>query len=154
MKKILLLAALFFLNFVWAQKPADKKEGKIRDRYQSTQPQDLNVPPPPTTIFPAQFPTGNKKFIKEVEDNLNREVFKGSDQNLSTQIILKIDATGKILNISLYGSDQIFNDQVKESVKKTTENIKWEPAKNKEGKNVIDIVRIPFRLKSTSIKSK
>lgn len=151
MKKILLLSTLLFINFVWAQK---SKEQKALNKYETSQPQDFSVPPPPINTFPAQFPKGNKNFIKEVEENLNKEVFKNEDQNLNTQIILKIDATGNVLNISTYGPNETFNDNVKESVKKTTENIKWEPAKNKEGKNVIDLVKLPFRHKSPTTKSK
>ena len=147
MKTILISAALLSLNFVWAQKTTDKKEQKVLNKYQSSQAQDFSVPPPPITTFPSQFPTGNKDFLKKVESNLNREELKSEDQNLNTQIILKIDAEGNVLNISLYGTNQNFNDLVRQAVVKTTENIKWEPAKNKEGKKVIDIVRLPFRIK-------
>ena len=152
MKTILISAMLLSLNFVWAQKTTDKKESKIVNKYEASQSQDFSVPPPPITTFPAQFPTGNKDFLKKVESNLNREQLKSENQNLSTQIILKIDAEGKVLNISLYGSNPNFNEVVREAVVKTTENIKWEPANNKQGIKVIDIVRIPFRYKPVSAK--
>ena len=54
----------------------------------------------------------------------------------------------------MYGPNEIFNEAVQEAAKKTTENIKWEAAKNKEGQKVIDIVRIPFRYKPMNTKSK
>ncbi|WP_226064671.1 hypothetical protein [Kaistella polysaccharea] len=154
MKKTLLFAAILVLNFLGAQKTKDKNGGKIVSKYEATQPHDFSVPPPPITTFPAYFPTGNKDFLNMVTANISEDYFKNVDHNLETQIILKIDVTGNVLHISVYGSDDRFNDHVKAAVKKTTENIKWEPAKNREGKNVIDIVRIPFRLKSTSTKTK
>ena len=154
MRKLVLATTPHFLQFGFAQKITDKKESKIATKFESQQAQDFSVPPPPITTFPAQFPTGNKDFLKKVESNLNKEQLKIDDTNLSTQIILKIDAIGNVINIAMYGPNEIFNEAVQEAAKKTTENIKWEAAKNKEGQKVIDIVRIPFRYKPMNAKSK
>lgn len=140
MKKALSLLALSIFSISFSQ--------KISDRYQSSQPQDQSVPPPPRVSFPAQFPDGNKAFLKKIDQNIDRNNLKNSGKNLSTDIILKIDQQGNVLNISTYGKNEIFNKEVKEAASKSTQNIKWTAGKNNQGQKVIDIVKIPYRLKN------
>lgn len=52
MKKIFCILNILSFTMVFSQ----KQETKIADRYQSSQPQDQSVPPPPKVSFPAQFP--------------------------------------------------------------------------------------------------
>lgn len=140
MKKILLLPTLLLFTISFSQ--------KISDRYQSSQPQDQSVPSPPRVIFPAQFPNGNKDFLKFIDQNINKNNLKNSGGNLSTEIILKIDQEGNVLNISTYGKNEIFNKEVKNAATKSTEDVKWTTGKNSQGQKVIDIVKIPYRFKN------
>ena len=43
----------------------------VKETFDAKQPQDLNVPPPPSITFPAQYPEGNKKFIQEIKTNID-----------------------------------------------------------------------------------
>lgn len=147
MKQFILLFSLLISCITFSQKTA-KPEAKIADRYQSSQPQDLSVPPPPRVTFPAQFPDGNKAFLKKIDQNINRENFKNQDANLKTEIILKIDQQGNVLNISTFGKNENFNKEVKAAATKSTQNIKWITGKNNQGEKVIDIVKIPYRFKN------
>ena len=147
MKKSLLLVLVLTLNILAAQKIKSGQKATTAQKFEKMQSQDLSVPPPPITLFPAQFPGGNKEFIKRIGENLNRKVLDTSSHTLKTLIILKIDPNGNVLNISTYGPNENFNEQIKKSAQKVTENILWEPAKNKEGSKVTDIVRLPFTLK-------
>ena len=147
MKKSLLLLLILTLNILAAQKIKSGQKATTAQKLEKMQPQDPSVPPPPITLFPAQFPGGNKEFIKRIGENVNREVLNTLSHNLRTQIILKIDPSGNVLNISTYGPNENFNEQIKKSAQKVTEDIKWKPAKNKEGSKVTDIVRLPFTLK-------
>lgn len=140
MKKTLLLLALSIFSISFSQ--------KIADRYQSSQPQDQSVPSPPRVSFPAQFPDGNKAFLKKIDQNINRNNPKNSGSNLSIEIILKIDQQGNVLNISTYGKNETFNKEVKAAALKSTQDIKWTAGKNNQGQKVIDIVKIPYRFKN------
>lgn len=140
MKKALALIALSIFSISFSQ--------KISDRYQSSQPQDQSVPPPPRVTFPAQFPDGNKAFLKKIDQNINKNNLKNSGSNLSTEIILKIDQHGNVLNISTYGKHEIFNKEVKAAATKSTQDIQWTAGKNNQGQKVIDIVKIPYRFKN------
>lgn len=140
MKKTLLLLALSIFSISFSQ--------KIADRYQSSQPQDQSVPPPPRVSFPAQFPDSNKAFLKKIDQNINRNNLKNSGSNLSTEIILKIDQQGNVLNISTYGKNETFNKEVKAAALKSTQDMKWIAGKNSQGQKVIDIVKIPYRFKN------
>lgn len=144
MKKIFCLFSILSLTIVFSQ----KQETKIADRYQSSQPQDQSVPPPPRIAFPAQFPTGNRAFLKKIDENIDKNNLKNLNKTLNTEIILKIDPQGNVLNISTYGKNEIFNKEVKTAATKSTENIKWTAGKNSQGENVIDIVKIPYRFKN------
>ncbi|WP_262151351.1 hypothetical protein [Chryseobacterium foetidum] len=140
MKKILLLPTLLLFTISFSQ--------KIADRYQSFQPQDQSVPPPPGVSFPAQFPNGNKAFLKLTDQNINKNNLKSLDKTLSTEIILKIDQQGNVLNISTYGKNEVFNKEVKAAATKSTQDVKWTAGKNSQGQKVIDIVKIPYRFKN------
>ncbi|MBB6372070.1 hypothetical protein [Chryseobacterium shigense] len=148
MKKIIIIVSVLISAVAFSQKVKAKTNSRISDRYESGQPQDASVPPPPSTVFPAQFPDGNKAFVKKVEQNLNKEILKPSSKILNTQIIIKIDEEGNVLNISTYGKDEIFNSEVKTAAIKTTDKVKWTAGKNSRGEKVIDIVKIPFRYKN------
>lgn len=139
MKKALSLLALSIFSISFSQ--------KISHRYQSSQPQDQSVPPPPRVTFPAQFPDGNKAFLKKIDQNINKSNLKNQEATLSTEIILKIDQEGNVLNISTYGKNEIFNKEVKAAATKSTQDIKWTAGKNNQGQKVIDIVKIPYRFK-------
>lgn len=142
MKKILLL------SFICIGIAAFSQHKKIGDQYASRQPQDSSVPPPPSITFPAQFPEGNKAFVKKIEQKLNKESLKSLPQNLNTQIILKIDQDGNVVNVSTYGKNEIFNDEVKNAASIATDGVQWTAGKNNRGEKVIDIVKIPFRYKN------
>lgn len=142
MKKVMLI------SFICIGIEAFSQNKKIVDQYASRQPQDASVPSPPAITFPAQFPGGNKAFVKKVEEKLNKEALKSLSQKLDTQIILKIDSDGNVLNISTYGKNDIFNDEVKTAAAKATDKIQWTAGKNNRGEKVIDIVKIPFRYKN------
>jgi len=140
MTKLILLLSILAISLTFGQ--------KISDRYQSKQPLDLSVPPPPRVTFPAQFPDGNKAFLKKIDQNINRNDLKNSGKNLSTEIILKIDQQGNVLNISTYGKNETFNKEVKAAALKSTQDMKWIAGKNSQGQKVIDIVKIPYRFKN------
>ncbi|MNU12020.1 hypothetical protein D3C71_00410 [compost metagenome] len=143
MKKIFcILTILSFTMFFY-----QKQETKIVDRYQSKQPQDQSVPPPPRVTFPAHFPSGNRAFLKKIDENIDKEKLQDIGENLNTEIILKIDQQGNVLNISIFGKNETFNKEVKAAATKSTQNIKWTAGKNSQGEKVIDIVKIPYRFK-------
>lgn len=147
MKQLILLFSLFIFNIIFSQKIQTKQETKIADRYQSKQPQDLSVPPPPRVTFPAHFPSGNRAFLKKIDENIDKEKLQDIGENLNTEIILKIDQQGNVLNISTFGKNEIFNKEVKAAAAKSTQNIKWTAGKNSQGEKVIDIVKMPYRFK-------
>lgn len=134
MKNLLLLLCSLFVCSLCAQK------SNVKERFEKSQTQDLNVPPPPKILFPAQYPGGMKVFLKDVEKNLRSFPSKTS----ATQIILKIDADGNLVNVSTFGQDEVFNDQVRDAIKAISQ-IKWTAGQNSRGEAVIDIVRIPFK---------
>jgi len=140
MKKILLLLTIILFSISFSQ--------KISDHYQSSLPQDQSVPPPPRISFPAQFRGGNKVFLKKIDHNINKNNLKNSASNLSTEIILKIDQQGNVLNISTYGKNEIFNNEVKAAALKSTQDVQWTAGKNNQGQKVIDIVKIPYSFKN------
>ncbi|MGG5210925.1 hypothetical protein ACQWU4_18545 [Chryseobacterium sp. MIQD13] len=148
MKRITLLIFALISTVAFSQKTKAEPSSRVSDQYESRQPQDSSVPPPPSTTFPAQFPDGNKAFVKKVEQNLNKQVLKSLSETLDTQIIIKIDDDGNVLNISVYGKNEIFNIEVKSAAIKATDKVKWTVGKNNKGEKVIDIVKIPFRYKN------
>lgn len=105
----------------------------------------MSVPPPPTIAFPAQYPKGNKAFLENVKKNLDKATLQSLGKNLKTKIILKINSDGNVLNISTYGNNEPFNNEVKKAAEKATNNIIWEAGKNNKGEKVIDIVNLPFQ---------
>jgi uncharacterized protein YuzE len=140
MKKIFSIFSILSIIIVFSQ----KQETKITDHYQSSQPQDQSVPAPPRVTFPAQFPDGNKAFLKKID----KEKLQDIGENLNTEIILKIDQQGNVLNISTFGKNENFNKEVKITATRSTQNIKWTAGKNSQGEKVIDIVRLPYRFKN------
>jgi uncharacterized protein YuzE len=143
MKKIFCILSILSFTIVFSQ----KQETKIADRYQSKQPQDSSVPPPPRVTFPAHFPSGNSAFLKKIDGNIDKEKLQDIGENLNTEIILKIDQQGNVLNISTFGKNETFNKEVKAAAAKSIQNIKWTAGKNSQGEKVIDIVKIPYRFK-------
>lgn len=137
-----LLLPLFIFGICFAQKA---KAEKVKDKFDSRQPQDMSVPPPPTIAFPAQYPKGNKAFLENVKKNLDKATLQSLGKNLKTKIILKINSDGNVLNISTYGNNEPFNNEVKKAAEKATNNIIWEAGKNNKGEKVIDIVNLPFQ---------
>lgn len=143
MKKIFSIFSILSIIIVFSQ----KQETKIADRYQSKQPQDQSVPLPPRVTFPAHFPSGNRAFLKKIDENIDKEKLQDIGENLNTEIILKIDQQGNVLNISTFGKNETFNKEVKAAAAKSTQNIKWTAGKNSQGEKVIDIVKMPYRFK-------
>lgn len=144
MKKIFYILSILSFTMFFSQ----KQETKIADRYQSKQPQDQSVPPPPRVTFPAHFPSGNRAFLKNIDENIDKQKLQDIGKNLNTEIILKIDQQGNVLNISTFGKNETFNKEVKAAATKSTQNIKWTAGKNNQGEKVIDIVKIPYRFKN------
>lgn len=126
-----------------------KKEEKAKDKFESRQPQDMSVPPPPMVAFPAQYPNGNKAFIEHVKKNLNTDALKSLGKDLKTKIILKVNSEGNVMNVSTYGGNEIFDTEVKKAAEKATYKIQWEAGKNSRGEKVIDIVNLPFKYSNT-----
>lgn len=144
MEKFFLILLILSFQTLFSQKP----QTKIADRHQSKQPQDQSVPAPPRVTFPAQFPDGNKAFLKKIDENIDKEKLQDIGENLNTEIILKIDQQGNVLNISTFGKNENFNKEVKIAATRSTQNIKWTAGKNSQGEKVIDIVRLPYRFKN------
>lgn len=136
MNKIFLIFSLFIFSVGAAQ--------NVKDKFEKSQPQDFSVPQPPKTLFPAQYAKGNKVFLEEVRNNLNQSIIKDLPKNSFTQIILKIDSDGNLVNISTYGKDEVFDNEVQNAVKAIA-NGKWIAGKNAKGEAVVDIVRLPFK---------
>ncbi|REC48046.1 hypothetical protein [Chryseobacterium pennipullorum] len=147
MNRTLILISITFATAGFSQATKVKKDQKLVHQYESGQPQDFSVPAPPVNPFPAQFPEGNKTFVKKVEQNLNKEALASLSKNLNTEIIIKVNGEGDVINISTYGKNETLNTEVKMAAIKSTENIKWTAGKNKRGEKVVDIVRIPFHYK-------
>lgn len=147
MKKLQLILTVLISSLVFSQKAEKKSNETVLAKIESNSPQDFSVPPPPITVFPAQFPGGNKKLIKQVSLYFSDDVKKSISGSLKTQIIIKIDREGNVINISTFGSNDDFNKIVSQAVFNITENIKWKAGQNKQGENVIDLVRLPFSLK-------
>ena len=140
MKKFQIILLILLTNMLFCQ--------TIKDKYESSQSQDFSVPPAPRVTFPAQFPGGNKLFLENVSKNIDKTFIQSLSKSLSTKIILKIDNSGKVLNISTYSNNKIFDKEVKRATEKANGNTVWEPGKNKSGENVIDIVILPFKFKN------
>ena len=138
MKKVILLILLIMFQFGMSQ--------TVKETFDAKQPQDLNVPPPPSITFPAQYSEDNKKFIQEIKTNIDMTILE-TRKTYKTKIILKIGKNGEVLNISTYGNDEHFNNTVKKTIKKITQEKKWNAGKNKHGENVIDIVTLPIEIK-------
>ncbi|MEC5156789.1 hypothetical protein [Chryseobacterium sp. MP_3.2] len=147
MKTNFIIIALLTFSGISAQQKNVKSVEKVTTRFEKSQPQDQSVPPPPISLFPAQFPGGNKLFIKKVAENMDQNYILTLKQNAKTQLILKIDQAGNVINISTFGPSETFNEEVHKAATKTTSAIVWQPSKNKAGINTIDIVKLPFTFK-------
>ena len=143
MEKIVAFFLLFVANFCFAQNAKKQSEMNVKNKMEARQPQDLSVPPPPVNSFPAQYPKGNRAFLQLVEKNISKESLKGQPKKLETKIIIKVDDEGTVLNISTYGINEVFNKEVEIAAKKVS-TMKWTAAKNRQGENVIDLVKLPF----------
>ncbi|MCT3663858.1 hypothetical protein HZR00_15245 [Elizabethkingia anophelis] len=145
MEKAVSLFLLFVVNICFAQNAKRQSEMNVKNKMEARQPQDLSVPPPPVNSFPAQYPKGNRAFLQLVEKNINKESLKGQPKKLETKVIIKIDDDGTVLNISTYGINEVFNKEVEVAAKKVS-TTKWTAAKNRQGENVIDLVKLPFTI--------
>ncbi|WP_407487897.1 hypothetical protein [Elizabethkingia anophelis] len=145
MEKAVSLFLLFVANICFAQNAKKQSEMNVKNKMEARQPQDLSVPSPPVNSFPAQYPKGNRTFLQLVEKNINKEPLKGQPKKLETKIIIKVDDEGTVLNISTYGINEIFNKEVEIAAKKVS-TTKWTAAKNRQGENVIDLVKLPFTI--------
>ncbi|WP_288790954.1 hypothetical protein [uncultured Elizabethkingia sp.] len=145
MEKTVSLFLLFIVNICFAQNAKKKSEMNVKNKMEARQPQDLSVPPPPVNSFPAQYPKGNRVFLQLVEKNINKESLKGQPKKLETKIIIKVDDEGAVLNISTYGINEVFNKEVEIAAKKVS-TTKWTAAKNRQGENVIDLIKLPFTI--------
>ncbi|WP_312077043.1 hypothetical protein [Chryseobacterium sp.] len=86
--------------------------------------------------------------MKKIDQNINKNNLKNLGSTLNTEIILKIDQQGNVLNISTYGKNEIFNKEVKAAATKSTQDIKWVAGKNNQGQKVIDILKIAYHFKN------
>ncbi|MDV2448883.1 hypothetical protein CMU93_15385 [Elizabethkingia anophelis] len=145
MEKTVSLFLLFVVNICFAQNAKRQSEMNVKNKMEARQPQDLSVPPPPVNSFPAQYPKGNRAFLQLVEKNISKESLKGQPKKLETKIIIKVDDEGTVLNISTYGINEVFNKEVEVAAKKVS-TTKWTAAKNRQGENVIDLVKLPFTI--------
>lgn len=145
MEKIVPFFLLFVANFCFAQNAKKQSEMNVKNKMEARQPQDPSVPAPPVNIFPAQYPKGNRSFLQLVEKNINKKPLKGQPKKLDTKIIIKVDGDGTVLNISTYGINEVFNKEVEIAAKKVS-TMKWTAAKNRQGENVIDLVKLPFTI--------
>ncbi|MCL1667247.1 hypothetical protein M2T82_04140 [Elizabethkingia ursingii] len=145
MEKIVPFFLLFAVNICFAQNAKKQNEMNVKNRMEARQPQDLSVPPPPVNSFSAQYPKGNRTFLQLVEKYVNKESLKGQPKKLETKIIIKIDDDGTVLNVSAYGENEVFNKEVENAAKKIG-TTKWTAGKNRQGENVIDLVKLPFTL--------
>nr|WP_199162353.1 hypothetical protein [Elizabethkingia sp. ASV34] len=145
MEKTVSLFLLFIVNICFAQNAKKQSEMNVKNKMEARQPQDLSVPPPPVNSFPAQYPKGNRAFLQLVGKNINKESLKGQPKKLETKIIIKVDDEGTVLNISTYGINEVFNKEVEIAAKKVS-TTKWTAAKNRQGENVIDLVKLPFTI--------
>lgn len=145
MEKIVPLFLLFAVNICFAQNTKKQNEMNVKSKMEARLPQDPSVPPPPINSFPAQYPKGNRAFLQLVEKNVNKESLKGQPKKLETKIIIKIDDDGTVLNVSAYGENEVFNKEVENAAKKIG-TTKWTAGKNRQGENVIDLVKLPFTL--------
>ena len=145
MEKIVTFFLLLVANIFFAQNAKKQNEMNVKNKMEARQPQDLSVPPPPVNSFPAQYPKGNRAFLQLVEKNVNKESLKGQPKKLETKIIIKVDDNGTVLNISTYGINEVFNKEVEIAAKKVS-TMKWTAAKNRQGENVIDLVKLPFTI--------
>lgn len=145
MEKAVSLFLLFVANICFAQNAKKQSEMNVKNKMEARQPQDLSVPSPPVNSFPAQYPKGNRAFLQLVEKNINKETLKGQPKKLETKVIIKIDDDGTVLNISTYGINEVFNKEVEVAAKKVSIT-KWTAGKNRQGENVIDLVKLPFTI--------
>lgn len=145
MEKTVSLFLLFVVNICFAQNAKKQSEMNVKNKMEARQPQDLSVPSPPVNSFPAQYPKGNRVFLQLVEKNINKESLKGQPKKLETKIIIKVDDEGAVLNISTYGINEVFNKEVEIAAKKVS-TTKWTAAKNRQGEDVIDLVKLPFTI--------
>lgn len=134
--KYLLIILLFKFSLASSQSAAEN--------YQATQPQDQNVPPPPVSAFPAQFPGGNKLFLAEITKLIDKNALRNLPKKLNTKINILIEADGKVRNISTYSNNKLFGKEVLRAARIANENMIWIPGKNKSGQEVIDFVVLPF----------
>lgn len=139
MKKLFSLIVVFMMMFTLAQ-----NSGNIKDRFAKTQGQDFTVPPPPITAFPAQFPGGLKKMLSEITKIIDKNTIKSLPKKLKTKIIIKTDKEGNVIYVGTFGSNPIFDEEVKRATVIVTDKIIWESGKNKSGDHVVDLQMIPF----------
>lgn len=140
MKKSIQLITLFVFGLFFSQKDAST----IADKFESVQAQDFSVPPPPLIAFPAQFPKGNKEFLNLITKEIDKTKLMGMGKKLATKIIIHIDDEGNVISINTYGSNDTFQNIVMDAAYKVTKDIKWKSGQNKNGENVIDVLRLPF----------
>jgi len=50
-----------------------------------------------------------------------------------------------VLNISTYGPNELLSKELKKAAEKTTMTTLWIPGENSSGKEVLDIVTLPFK---------
>ena len=139
LNKLFLLIVGFFMTFTLAQNSEN-----VSNRFEKMQGQDFTTPPPPITAFPAQFPGGLKKLLIEITKNIDKNTTKSLSKRLKTKIIIKIDREGNVIYVGTYGSNKVFDDEVKRATVIVIDNIIWESGKNKRGENVVDLQMIPF----------
>lgn len=163
MNKIFLLFFIYFGIFTNGQSTSDPSNYPPAPGYNKSYPSpndkkkmSTQVAPPEAIIGkmdlknvfiqadqPAEFPGSYNGFRKKITENFNREGYDGTEKPFSAMIYLTIDQKGQISEIYITGSDNHFNQSVKEAIIKT--DTPWKPALH-EQKEVKFLIQIPFKL--------
>lgn len=97
-----------------------------------------------TTV--AQYPGGPNELRNKVA-----KLFDGSKMNeknqktMRTEINYIVDETGKVIDITATGNDEVFSTEAVSAFKKANENIVWKPAE-KDGKPVRYQMKLPLTM--------
>ncbi len=139
MGRVILLICISFTAICAAQ-----NSGTVQQKFEQSRPSAPDVPAPPVMLHPAAYPGGNKTFVTKVKENISFD-HKVVPKYKAT-LILKISPEGEVQNISVYAPDEALNNTIKKAAHQVTDHIRWEPARNKAGIPVVDVVRLPISL--------
>jgi hypothetical protein len=122
MKKNLVL--ILFLGFTLAF--SQVQEGVKINPSQKESSREIYVPEADTQ---PSFPGGINEFRGKVAQKINIKKIKNATGKVSSSAKFAINAQGNIENITVYGNNDDFNEEVENAIKSI--KTKWEPAKYK-----------------------